>query len=436
MTSYIPGSGLKKSLNMLQSPIYPEIKKAPPEFKWSKKHWEVDVGKTLMDTETNTQIIEDAVLARSYRDNIDRYGQGSHQEKIVVFRPPVQNSYQDHQPLNRYPATATAITARINPSTVTDNGTTAFLVNNTAMPEISRYITDKITTNQWFSTYYSPMELPPEDYIHPDLELNIPSHSSSAGYNIGVTVNGNHEGIQMSNKTMDRLSPSAHSGTVSQYNTPYHEQTSGLDVSLQHNIPLTSAHSGYSTSKIIDGETGFENIVLIDNRPNVSVSSGNTSQYRGEARPDTKNVILSYNKPQTSSHSGMNTSVKISGQTGIENMKLNAAPTVKMSVVNPSSDSGFKTSNATGGGYIRPEDHVKLRENPRVSVTAGNRQLYRNDSNVVTNQPHFKVKMQPIKSYNAGLDQGTILMNNLQPITPTVKIRGQQKHVGPLIPRY
>ena len=79
--NYFAGSGLKKPLNQLECPVFPDIKQAPPEFKWSGKYWKVDSSDVILNNEVHTQIYEDAVLARSYRDNIDKYGQSSHQEK-------------------------------------------------------------------------------------------------------------------------------------------------------------------------------------------------------------------------------------------------------------------------------------------------------------------------------------------------------------------
>src|SRR5580698_2535112 len=131
MTSYYAGSGLKKPLNMMEAPIYPSISKSYPSFKSSGKHWTVDTGSTIIATEANTQIFDGAILAKSYRDNIDGYGQSSHQEKITVFRPPLQLPYEDFGPLNRLPTKVNAIVPRINPGTTNDaGGTNAFRVNN------------------------------------------------------------------------------------------------------------------------------------------------------------------------------------------------------------------------------------------------------------------------------------------------------------------
>ena len=41
-TSTPYASGLKKPLNMIENPVYPDIKKGPPRFVWSRKHWNVD----------------------------------------------------------------------------------------------------------------------------------------------------------------------------------------------------------------------------------------------------------------------------------------------------------------------------------------------------------------------------------------------------------
>ena len=87
--SYTPGSGMKKPLNMLEGPVYPDIRRKLPDFKWTRKHWTVDAGATMKGVEPMTQMYENAVLtqARDYNQTI--YGKSSHREIVnAEFRPP------------------------------------------------------------------------------------------------------------------------------------------------------------------------------------------------------------------------------------------------------------------------------------------------------------------------------------------------------------
>ena len=111
---------MKKPLNLMEAPIAPILNSESRTFNRAGRFWNVDVGQTLIDTEGSTFLLGDSILSKSYRDNIDKYGQSSHQEKIAVFRPPLQNSYEDFGRLNRLPTKLRAITPRVNPGTVSD----------------------------------------------------------------------------------------------------------------------------------------------------------------------------------------------------------------------------------------------------------------------------------------------------------------------------
>lgn len=104
MSSYIPGAGFKKPSNSLENPIMPDIKKAPPRFRWSRKHWVVDPSVMLDHSSINIhQHVGDAVLFQSRDYATTQYGRSSHRDYINEhFRPPVQTR-DDSLPLSRIP---------------------------------------------------------------------------------------------------------------------------------------------------------------------------------------------------------------------------------------------------------------------------------------------------------------------------------------------
>ncbi len=65
---------MKKPLNAIEVPTFPDIKKGPPRFQWSRKFWQADPGATLRDTEPFTQFYENAILVQSRDYNKTQYG--------------------------------------------------------------------------------------------------------------------------------------------------------------------------------------------------------------------------------------------------------------------------------------------------------------------------------------------------------------------------
>lgn len=417
--SYIPGQGIKKPLNMLESPVYPDIKQNPIQFKSSGKFWNVDVGKVILETEANTQLIENAVLSRSYRDNIDKYGQQSHQEKITVFRPPLQNSYEDFQALSRLPAQAYAIEGRINPSTVTDNGTSAYKVNNNAIPELNKHITDKIKTDSWFPTYYDPIDLPLDNSILPDYETNIPTHSVFSGFVTPVTIDSEPK-IDENKVILPKLQTSTHTGynITNEYNLSLQNQTAYIPVGVyEDKLPITPIHSGYKQNAQINGENGYENLNLVENRPHISISSGNNPNIHLLPKVDTDNIHLERNYPVMSISSGFTPINTVDGETQFDTIALPQQITPLLAISNPGSEIGFQ-KRLSPEGYTNSVDHIKLKENPRVPNTSGVTFNYRDDDNIFTNKIHARRKLEPLKSYNTGLNSGTILKSGLD--VPTI----------------
>jgi hypothetical protein len=408
--SYIPGAGMKKPLNMLEAPIYPDIKRAPTQFKSAGKFWEVDVGKTLLDTESNTQLLGDAILARSYTDNIDSYGKSSHQEKITVFRPPLQNTYEDFGPLNRLPTKINAITVRNNPGTTNDSGgTSAFRVNNQAVPDMVKYMDDKLSSVNWMPTYYYPLDIP-KDNILPDLVTSIPSMSGSAGFSSSLRLDGpTKSGAKIDTRSVvERSSNSASAGYTSIYGTNLQDQYSYDNRDISNRELHGALHAGFTP---VNGYTDsihpqLSDIELSQKLPQTSVHSGNNMSTSVFLRPEFQDVYLDRKSMAMSVGSGftpvhMHDTISDS-QNHMTNVHLTEHFTPVLSVINPSSESGYQTRN----NQYRGENNLKKRENPNISASAYVDTGYRAENHNV--KLNFHGKTQPVKTYGLNLDGGTI----------------------------
>ncbi len=398
--AYYPGQGFKKPMNMMEAPIYPDIKKGPIQFKNSGKHWTVDVGQTLLDTEPNTQLLGDAVLAVSYRDNIDRYGQSSYQEKIAVFRPPLQNYYEDFGPLNRLPTKIHAITPYMTPGTAFDDNNTFTAMNNDVQ-EVHRFITDKVTTPSWRNTFFMPMETLPDTSILPDLVTTLPTRSITSGQNVIAHIDAPHE---YTPSTVQKPQVSAHANITPQYGYSLYEQSSS-DVILQDTSPITSAHSGYNIPYTSQVETRLDEIELNKTLPSRSVTSGVQSQYTAKNRSNIEDIELSRTLPSHSSSAGFISTSLFNGETHLDELEFDPRIETRLNITNPGSeDNGYKNQVES---YTSPDDYMKKRSNPNVSVVARPAFGYQDTSNSAKKIP-FQQKLQPIKSYDSGLNQGTI----------------------------
>jgi hypothetical protein len=389
-------------MNMMEAPIYPDIKKGPIQFKNSGKHWTVDVGQTLLDTEPNTQLLGDAVLAVSYRDNIDRYGQSSYQEKIAVFRPPLQNYYEDFGPLNRLPTKIHAITPYMTPGTAFDDNTTFSAMNNDVQ-EVHRFITDKITTPAWHNSYYMPMETLPDTSVLPDLVTTLPTRSVTSGQNVIARIDAPHE---QKISAVQKPQVSAHAGVSMppQYGYSLYEQSSS-DVILQDTSPLTSAHSGYNIPYASHITTRLDEMELNRTLPLRSVTSGVQSQYNAINKSSIEDIELSRTLPSHSSSAGFISTSLFDGKTHLDELEFDPRIETRLNIANPGSeDNGYKTQIES---YTSPDDYMKKRSNPNVSVVARSSFGYQDTSNSAKKIP-FQQKLQPIKSYDSGLNQGTI----------------------------
>ena len=405
MSSYQAGFGLKKPLNMLQNPILSDLKQGPPIFQNAGRFWNVDVGQTLIDTEGSTFLLGDSILSKSYRDNIDKYGQSSHQEKIAVFRPPLQNSYEDFGPLNRLPTKLHAITPHVNPGTVSDGGgTTAYAVNNSALQEVDRYVSDdKVTVNTWKTTFYRPMDKPTDmmDIILPDLVTVLPACSMSSGFQSNVKIDAPTDTNKIK-LSIDKPKISGFAGVNNRYTVGMHRQTASY-VDLKNTTPVTSAASGFYSQYTVDGETRVNDIILNSNLPAYSITSGNEMGVTLDGPNALRDITLMNNVPSVSVSAGYIPITTFDGETHFARYSLDESITSKLNIMNPGSEIGYQTRMTY---YTPPEEYLKLRENPRVATAAAPTYQYKDNSNINTKIHFQSPKIQPVKTYNNGLRRG------------------------------
>ena len=384
---YTPGSGLKKPMNMLENPVYPDIKKGPPEFKWSRKFWQVDVGATLRETEPYTNFLGDSILTQSRDYNKTVYGTSSHRDIVnAEFRPPLISPYEDNGPVNRIPATIHAIVPRINPGTAGhDGGTSGYTAKNERPSDIESALTDRIKSREWRPTFYAPMDLPQDNSVLPDLQVTIPSVSASAGWNIPIQIDAAYQ----------------------------HGNERAMHES--YTIPLDS---GYSSGVNIDAPVR-EDFVLLDNRPNYSASSGMNTNLQIDA--ETQTPILQNNRPAYSADAGSDTNFTIiSEDPNIQlDEKLGYTP---LTVLNPGSEEGYKGETSY---FIDPNEHIQNRRR-KYSYIVPPENSYR-EQNVLTEKKHFQERLQTEKTYGQVSQTGGYIQKfDLE--RPELNLRGRTYH--------
>ena len=391
MTHYSPGAGLKKPMNMLENPVYPDIKKGPPRFVWSRKHWTVDEGATLRDTEPFTQFYEPAILAQSRDYNRTVYGQSSHRDIVnAEFRPPLLSVYEDLGPLTRIPATIHAIIPHINPSTAGhDGGTSSYTARNQRPSDIEGALTDRIKTKEWRPTFYAPMDIPADNSVLPDLEAKLPPISVHAGWNIPI------------------------------YITPQLQEPNLGDI-----YPTIPLQAGHTTKLRIDGPSGYEDYQTYDNRPAISASAGMDPpvQITGPAIIPVETFELRNNRPQVSASAGMNTPIQINAETRVENLlynrpqvsasagmnipiQINAETRVEeliakldkppIHILNPGSESGYRSQVSM---YSDPDKNIR-NNRPIYSYTVPSKVPAYKSRNEQSHRPYFRERLQIPKSY-------------------------------------
>lgn len=146
MSSYIPNSGIKKPLNNLENPIYPNIKKDILRFTNSRNHWKVDIGDALKESEKYTMFIENIIEPQSRNRNITMYGQSSHRDYVnEETRFPLISPY-DLIAESKKPRRP--VTPRVNPGLAEYQ-----IYQDNMINEVYGYITDRVTYVPSYTTF-------------------------------------------------------------------------------------------------------------------------------------------------------------------------------------------------------------------------------------------------------------------------------------------
>ena len=282
--AYTPGAGLKKPHNVIEGPIYPQIRRDPSGstgrtghigFTWSRKHWTVDTGATLRDNgEHNRQSYEHAVLTQSRDYNQYRYGVSSHKSVVNKnFRPPLQ-TVEDMEPLSRLRRFLTV--PRINPGT--DTNTRGFLTQNQRPTGIAGHMTDRLKAGEWRPTFYAPMDRPVDNSRLPDLRLTLPAHSVTAGVDTFVTLDGEHAGARM---TLDPTRP--HGSVTAGVDTfvTLNGEHAGARMTLDPTRPHGSVTAGVDTFVTLDAADPRETQLALPVKPDLYITTNPEAPWMG-----------------------------------------------------------------------------------------------------------------------------------------------------------
>lgn len=312
--------GIKSPLNQLEAPVFSDIKKAPPRFTWTRKHWKVDAGEVQKSIQHIPQLQENAVLFQS-RDYNSQHAYGNYpkfnkgQFVNLEFRPPMQDR-DDFLPLSRIPRPV--VVPRINPGGAFSSGGSVFSQQNMGVTQVEKYLTDRVKEGEIRPTFFAPIEMPDDNSILPDLELKIPAVSAGAGFKFPMAASNStieDDGRRYASLEYNRAPVSAISG----YNPSYRHDAPDARENMQfdYSRPQVSASAGHQNQASLTGITNID-MDLEYNRPQVSA----VARERFTAIPGLTPIDfdLDYNRPQVSAVAGRNTHAVYDGQSSTDHL--------------------------------------------------------------------------------------------------------------------
>ena len=446
---------MKKPLNQIEVPAYPDIKKGPPRFVWSRKHWVADPGAVMRDAEPFTQFYENAVLVQSRNYNETQYGKSSHKDVVnAEFRPPLISPYEDNYAITRIPCTIHAIVPHINPTTADDTGgTTSYQAKNQRPSDIEGALTDRLKDATWRPTFYAPMDAPVDNSVLPDLDITMPSISVQSGweipYNSGlagvnpviplreqifttplqtapqppVLINGENKNIENFTLISTLPSYSASSGANPTYKTTIYNENVKLGTTSGFTTPFSS---GTNSTFYLDGDVEYIS-ELSKTLPNYSTTAGSNVSYTSHFEDHTPNlnrkqpsysmtsfssteytntspnpeIHLEYNRPQVSVTSGGDTNFSSHFEERSYDLqsKLDSMP---ISVINPGSEFGYFENNES----VQTLENKVRQNKPNYSYYIPQEVPTYREKNEMTHTPSFIEKLQAEKSYGSIAQSG------------------------------
>ena len=344
-------SVMRKPLNLFESPVFPNITAALPQFKWSKKHWQVEPGRVLLETDNIPQTFDNGVLYQNYNYNT-QYAYGKFPTYDVVvndsFRPPPIDR-DDVLPLSRIPRPL--IIPHLNPGTAFPSGGSSFVQQNMSLSGVEKYISDRVKEGEARPTFFAPIDMPVDNSVLPDLQTKLPPTSASAGFNFGPKRPIELTPVDLKYK---QFHPEVIAGvTPIPIDAPSYMQ----DLELDYNNPQISAAAGVNT-RATPGLTPV-NFDLDYNNPQISATAGIRTHSQPGLTP--VNFDLEYNNPQISATAGIRTH----SQPGLTPVNFD------LGYNNPqiSATAGINTRTQPGLTPIDYDFEQKLEGNQPVSVT-------------------------------------------------------------------
>ncbi len=360
---------MKKPLNVIEAPIYPDIRKMPPRFVWSRKHWNVDAGATLRDLEHNTQAFSHAVLAQSRDYNKTIYGQSSHRDVVnKAFRPPLR-TVEDFEPLSRLRRKLTV--PRINPNA-------DFGAQNDGLTNIDAHLTDRVQEGLWRPTFFCKIERPEDNSVLPDLELTLPMHTADAGMNTPVQIDAPLPDISLDYNQID---PALFSGL----NVPVRLDAEIQTPELERTLPSRFATSFINTPFRSVPQTQIPE--LDRTLPEFSVVAGVNTPFRAMQEITMKD--LQRGIPRYSTTARINNPINLNAEDPRKSLQLDSTL-----------QSRFYTNPAVkqfdGQKYTLQSDKMTkvCFTSPQVSVHAHKNMRYKSN-NYQSHKPFFRTKLQP-----------------------------------------
>lgn len=417
MSSYFPGRGLKKPTNMLETPIFPDIKKGPPRFIWTKKHWVVDPGRTMTEVEHVPQLQEAAVLYQSYDYNSQHaYGKRPNYTAFVnkEFRPPLIER-DDIMPLSRIPRPVAI--PRINPGGAHASGNNAFADQNIDIPQVEKYLTNRVKEGQIQPTFFCPMDSPVDNSTLPDLKNKLPSYSAGAGFKFPTVGEINSYQDLNYTKGYKKFHPETDAGlTPVTIDAP---NSSGMEgMILEYNNPQISDVAGINNfgSNMIGLDTSSSNIELNYTKPQTSAWAGiNSIRTFDQQRDD---LSLEYKRPTYSVSSGRNTFAP----TTLTPVEFDLDEKIEGKVPK---DAGMNMTHIIAWSPEQADSKIDKNKvydvKPDVSYIVPRNTRYTTHNELESAEPKFRQKVNALSQYQPQVHQSYIPRSGIS--TPDLKLK-------------